>query len=251
MEENKRRRAVNHVIIFTSDAENADVKQVRLKTWLVILIVIIISVLVGALIGYFYFEARQWKIAMKESVQRAERETKQLDDLRAELQAEKDKESELEDKIHSLEEEKSIISESANQTTLEKEAIQKELDQFYIPQSFPLNGSASKMEEIAGEGENIVLRLVSSAGVMVVATAKGKVVAVNDDLEYGHNVWVDHENGYITIYRNQGNPLVKTGDIVFPGTALFLMERRNTTLGYQIMLNGEYVNPTKILDVKG
>ena len=41
MEENKRRRAVNHVIIFTSDAENADVKQVRLKTWLVILIVII------------------------------------------------------------------------------------------------------------------------------------------------------------------------------------------------------------------
>ena len=33
---------------------------------------------------------------------------------------------------------------------------------------------------------------------MVVATAAGTVTAVNDDGDYGHNIWVDHGNGYVT-----------------------------------------------------
>lgn len=78
---------------------------------------------------------------------------------------------------------------------------------------------------------------------MVVATAGGTVIAVNDEGEYGHNIWIDHGNGYITIYRNQGDVKVKQGETVTQRTTLFLIGADNTKLGYQMMKDGAYINP--------
>jgi murein DD-endopeptidase MepM/ murein hydrolase activator NlpD len=86
---------------------------------------------------------------------------------------------------------------------------------------------------------------------MVVATAKGTVTAVNDDAEYGHNVWVSHDNGYVTIYRNQGTATVEVGDTVAQGTTLFIMSKENLVLGYQVMKDGSYVDPMDVLEIKG
>ena len=86
---------------------------------------------------------------------------------------------------------------------------------------------------------------------MVVATAKGTVIDVNDDLEYGHNIWVDHGNGYVTVYRNTNDPLVKKGDLVYQGTALFLIGGSESVVGYQIMLDGNYLNPLDLIEIKG
>ena len=91
----------------------------------------------------------------------------------------------------------------------------------------------------------------ASQGTTVVATASGTVTAVNDDAEYGHNVWVDHGNGYVTIYRNQGDPSVKQGDSVVQGTTLFLIGESNTRLGYQMMKDGSYINPMDMLAISG
>ena len=85
----------------------------------------------------------------------------------------------------------------------------------------------------------------------MVATAKGTVIAVNDDLEYGHNVWVDHGNGYITIYRSKHTALVSQGDAVVRGTTLFLIEEAKEKFGYQIVKEGEYVNPLDFMAING
>ena len=79
------------------------------------------------------------------------------------------------------------------------------------------------MEEVT-EGEPMCI-FHASVGTTVVAVASGTVMAVNDDETYGHSVWVDHGNGYITIYRNKGDATVAVGDSVVQGTTLFVIEK--------------------------
>lgn len=86
---------------------------------------------------------------------------------------------------------------------------------------------------------------------MVVATAGGTVINVNDDSEYGHNVWIDHGNGYVTIYRNKGTVTVKQGDKVVQGTTLFLIDEDSTQLGYQMMRDNVYISPMELLAISG
>ena len=86
---------------------------------------------------------------------------------------------------------------------------------------------------------------------MVISTANGTVLAVNDDGMFGHNVWIDHGNGYVTIYRNSGDVKVKQGESVTKGTTLFIIKDAQSKLGYQIMQDGEYRNPMEILAISG
>jgi hypothetical protein len=44
---------------------------------------------------------------------------------------------------------------------------------------------------------------------------------------------------------------VKIGDEVYPGTTIFMIEPIGTSVGYQIMLDGSYVNPLDVIEIKG
>lgn len=249
METKKRKSLTNHVIIVTSDAADANVKQFRMKTWLLVAIIFVVFALVGALIGYLFYEERIWQAAIDKSnrqVQSMQQLQAENEQVKAELEAQK---LELTDRIQGLQDEIALLSENLNQKIENEKRLTEELNGFSVPKSFPLNGAASSMDLLDENTKTV--KIATAEGTMVVATAKGTVVAVNDELEFGHNVWVDHGNGYVTIYRNQGDPVVKQGDIVFQGTTLFVIEEKNTELGYQIMLNGDYVNPMDIMDIKG
>lgn len=71
--------------------------------------------------------------------------------------------------------------------------------------------------------------------------ASGTVIAINDDEIYGHSVWVDHGNGYVTIYRNKGDTTVNVEDSVVQGTTLFVIGEDNADLGYQMQKDGSYI----------
>lgn len=100
-------------------------------------------------------------------------------------------------------------------------------------------------------GEDLTLVFTASSGAMVVATASGTVIGVNDDTEYGHNVWIDHGNGYVTVYRNQGEVKVKQGETVTRGATLFLITEDSSKLGYQVRKDDVYVDPMDMLDISG
>lgn len=249
MESNKHKSLTNHVIIVTSDAVDANVKQFKIKTWILILVVMILFALVGALIGYLFYEERIWQAAIDKSnrqLQTMENLQKENEQVKAQLE---ERELELNDQIQALMEDNQVLSSLLNQKIENEKALTDELAAFSLPTSFPLNGAASSME-LADEVSKVV-KIKTTEGVMVVAAAKGTVIAVNDELEFGHNVWVDHGNGYVTIYRNLGEPVVKQGDIVYQGTTLFVVGEDNQELGYQIMINGDYVNPLDVIDIKG
>lgn len=249
MEGNQEKRRRNHVIIVTSDATNANVRQFKIRTWILGLIMIVLFAAFGALLGFLFYEERIWQTAIERSNQQLEKmETLSREKDQVKSQMEK-QELALQEQITSLQDEVQLLSTTLNQKVENEKALQEKLDSLSVPTGFPLNGSASAIE---AEGKDQVgIRITTSPGVMVIATAKGTVIAVNDDVEYGHNVWVDHGNGYVSIYRNASSPAVKVGDEVYMGTTVFLVGDGANMVGYQMMYQDEYVNPLDVIEIKG
>lgn len=240
----KHKRKMNHVVIVTSDAVDANVKQFRIRPWMLQVVISIVCVIIGAFIGYFIYEEQLWEVARQRSNEQQE-VMKRLEDEKLALESEKEA---LQVEINGLNDQILILSETVNQKVQNENELTAILEEQSLPTEFPLTGSAS-MQEVA-EGDPMCV-FTASEGIMVVATAGGTVIAVNDDSEYGHNVWIDHGNGYVTIYRNKGDVIVKQGDNVVQGTTLFLIGENNTQLGYQMMKDGSYISPMEMLAISG
>lgn len=238
------KRKNSHVVIVTSDAADGRMKQFRIRPWILQTLIIIACVFVGGVIGYFIYAediwaARQQRTALQDdAISTLEQEKAELEEQINALNAE----------IESLNGNVKILSETVAQKVQREDELSEKLEQQSLPTKFPLKGLAT-MEEVT-EGDPICI-FSSSSGSMVVATANGTVVVVNEDPEYGNNVWVDHGNGYTTIYRNRGEVKVKQGETVTQGATLMLITDDDSKLGYQMMKDGAYVDPMDMLDISG
>jgi septal ring factor EnvC (AmiA/AmiB activator) len=244
----KHKRKTSHVVILTSDAVDANVKQFRIKPWVTQLLVGGVCILIGAALGYVLYEEQIWQKAVERNGE-LHATIKELEDENEALLTEMEAlHTKYQTEIDGLNGQILILSETVNQKVQIESELAAKLDGQMLPTEFPLTGSAS-MQEVS-EGDPLCI-FVASVGDMVVATAGGTVTAVNDDVEFGHNVWVDHGNGYITIYRNKGEAIVKQGDKVVQGTSLFLIGEDNTGLGYQMLKDGNYISPMEMLAISG
>ncbi|RKM58261.1 hypothetical protein D6853_01610 [Butyrivibrio sp. X503] len=135
-----------------------------------------------------------------------------------------------------------------------------------IPSGFPLTGSANidyavddvnstnitKVDDRNSEEEGNPLVLFSAAsGSNIIAAGTGTVQSVTSDAKFGNYVSIDHGNGYISIYRNSGTPIVSEGDEVDRGDILFVVDGNNTKLGYQIQKDDTYINPEELIEING
>lgn len=87
-------------------------------------------------------------------------------------------------------------------------------------------------------------------GTMIVAAGAGEVQSV-EELAEGTSVKIDHGNGFVTVYLFKGNPKVKVGDEVLRGTLLFEVTSNNAKFSFQILENGNYVNPMDMMEIHG
>lgn len=244
MQRKKHKRKMSHVVIVTSDAADASVKQFRIRPWVLQTIILLLCVIIGVLIGVLIYEGQIWEAVNRSNTEKQET----ILALEADKLELNDEKKELEAQIVELNDKIQILSDTVNEKVQNENELTAQLEKQSLPTEFPLNGSAS-MEEMT-DGDPLCV-FNASVGITVVATARGTVMAVNDDGEYGHNVWVDHGNGYITIYRNQGDAMVKKGDSVAQGTTLFIIGEENTKLGYQMLKDGTYINPMDMLAISG
>lgn len=252
------KRKNSHLVIVTSDAVDAGVKNFRIRPWMLQTIILILCVIIGALIGYFVYEKDIWEAELEQVVRRdkaidgLEQEKAELEGQIAELNnqiAELNNQiAGLNDQISDKNEDIRILSNTVDQKVQSEAELKQRLEELSVPSKFPLNSGASM--DTPPEGELICVFKVQS-GALVVATANGTVISVNDDPVYGHNVWVDHGNGYVTIYRNKGEVKVEQGKTVTQGTTLMLITDSDSRLGYQIMKDGEYVDPMGMLNISG
>ena len=235
------KRKNSHVVIVTSDAVDIKTKHFRIRPWVVQFFVLLFSVALGLGIGFLIYEKDALDAVASEDgavIVQNEEEIARLEAENASLQ------SQIEDLNSTIQ----ILSETVTQKTESERILSDQITQQFLPTVFPLTGSAS--EETPPEGEPICV-YTAKAGSMVVATGNGTVYAVVDDSEYGHNVWIDHGNGYMTIYRNKGEVKVRQGDNVTQGSTIYLIGEDNNVLGYQMMKEGEYIDPMDMLDIHG
>lgn len=247
----KHRRKNNHVVIVTSDAADSRMKQFHIRPWMLKTIIVILCIIIGALIGCLVYEKDVWTERLgqatkeNESIVLLEQEKAELENRITGLNEEIDG---LNGEITGLNEKIQILSETVSQKVERESELAGELEGRFLPTRLPLSERAT-MDEVTDD--ETLCTFTATSGSMVVATADGTVTAVNDDPEYGHNVWVDHGNGYTTIYRNQGEVKVKQGETVTQGTTLFLITDNSSKLGYQMMKDGAYVNPMDMLNISG
>lgn len=141
-----------------------------------------------------------------------------------------------------------VLSETVSRKTATEDAVSQETVENALPKGFPLSGSAT-ME--AAEGEEPALVFTTSKGVNIITTGTGTVLSVDADTEYGTKIVIDHENGYYSIYRNNGTALVKTGEKLGKGYILFSVGEDNQTLAYQIQQNEQYIDPMQMINING
>ena len=98
---------------------------------------------------------------------------------------------------------------------------------------------------------NPILLLESSEGNSVIAAGSGTVLTVTTDAKFGNMVSIDHGNGYISIYRNAGDPLVTEGSQIDKGDIIFVISDKNTTLGFQIQQDEQYIDPEDLIEING
>ena len=131
-----------------------------------------------------------------------------------------------------------------------EDAISQEESENAMPKGFPLSGTAT-MEETTDAEEHPMLEFTAADGVNIVSTGTGVVLSIDADEQYGNKIVIDHGNGYQSIYRNNGTPLVKTGETLGKGYILFTVGEDNTKLGYEITQNEEYIDPMTLIEING
>lgn len=237
MSKNRHKRKVSHILIYTTDAVDADMKQVRIHPWVLAGVTLIVCCVLGAVIGYAVYEGELWgRIREHDASQNAA------------LIAAQDEKGALQEKIDEQDAKIEMLSITIQDQTQQIADLQAQIAEQSVPTDYPLTGSASMT--VITDGDPMV-EFTAMEGSTVVAAGKGVVTAVEEDEVYGSRVVIDHGNGYVSIYRNKGESQVKAGDEVASGTTLFMVTEDNRQLGYQIKENDVYIDPTTIIAIKG
>ena len=68
--EQKKQKANKHVVIVTSEADAAKVRQFRIPPVALQIAIVISCIVLGAVIGYFIFESKMWESVMEKNRER-------------------------------------------------------------------------------------------------------------------------------------------------------------------------------------
>lgn len=233
----KHKRKVRRIVIFTSDAVDAKIKQWRIRPWLINVMLLLVCILVGGMIGFLTYEGQIWA-GIQDTLDQKDKDI-------AALQEENDS---LVLEVETLTAKITLLSDTVNQKAQDADELENQLAEQSMPTASPLTGSA-RTEEIS-DGEPMCI-FTGKEDSTVVATATGTVLSVEDDEAYGHRITIDHGNGYMTVYRNKGDAKVRAGDSVARGTTLYIVGEDNLQLCYQVLRDGVYIDPLEMLDVSG
>ena len=184
----------------------------------------------------------------------------QIDELTNESATLEASNGELETKVQQL-------SAALNQRLEDEQISAEEAETLAVPTGCPLTGTASMTPAVDDPNDTKVTKLTednqdsatgnplvlfdSAAGNSVIASGSGTVQTVTTDVKFGNMVTIDHGNGYISIYRNMGDPLVTEGSAIDKGDIIFVITEDNTTLGYQIQQDEQYINPEDLIEING
>lgn len=236
MEQNAKRKT-KFALLLVTEKEDGTIRQHTIGSALVEFAAAILFLLIVAVICKFVYDSITIKDARKEIVN----QIVTINNLTDENEALSVENATLSSKV-------TVLSETVSKKAASEDALSQETVENALPKGFPLSGSATMKE--AEEGDPMLI-FTAAAGVNVVTTGTGTVVSASADETYGTKIVIDHGNGYLSIYRNNGTPLVKSGETLGKGYILFSVGEDNQELGYQIMKDDAYIDPMTLIDING
>lgn len=233
----KRQRKYNYTLMLFVDSKEGRIRQMGIGPAVIESIAVIGLVVLFALAilcavrGNRLEEMQNLNQSQADRIQELEEENTDLRALREELT-----------------EKVTILSDTINQKVEEEEALEEAQAQAHMPVGFPMSSSAS-LEE--ADSEEPMVKLNGTEGNSVIASADGTVISITTDTSYLHCIKIDHGNGYVSIYRNDGDAMVKEGDEVVRGAILYVIGEENTELGYQITYDEKFMDPMELINIDG
>ncbi len=265
LRDTKHKKKIRRQMIVASSDVNEKVKPMVIHKGLIYSGVALACIAVGAAIGYFANEAGIIKGYTEGINSRNERIAALESDITS-----------LNDIISAKDSEINMLSQTVLVKNEEIDALNEELGSMYIPTEFPMSGSATMTHTTDGEIPVIIFN--GSEGDFCRATAAGTVIEIRSnpresddgsiaeyyvagedtdktevkrDLGYYTVITIDHGNGYCTVYMNDGDAVVSEGDRVSAGNTLYNLKSGNTSVGYKMILNGEYIDPEEVMIISG
>lgn len=236
-EEKKRGRKYKYTLMLFMDSKEGNVRQLQIDPVVVetLAAVLVVSLVVLAVICRFrgeeLAELRETNAYQAAQIQTLETENGDLT-VRQE---------ELAQKV-------TVLSDTINRMVEEEEKAEEKEAKARMPIGFPMTSSAS-MEKV--DGEEPMVKLTGTEPGSIVAAGNGVVDSITSDSSYLHCVRIDHGNGYTSIYRNDGDVMVREGVEIVRGSILYVIGEDNTQLGYQILYEDKYVDPMELLNIDG
>ena len=175
----------------------------------------------------------------------------------------------LSKQIEDLSAKNAAMGESLQSANDDLAALQEVTNKEKIPTAYPLKGTAAIVNVALNEEGNAVtvnqigddpdITSVSDNEVMftvstdtnVIATASGNVTELLEDSTYGYIIRIDHGNGYESLYKGMGVPLVSVGDYVCQGSVIMKIAAENSAFLYQIIKDGSFIDPMTCMDING
>lgn len=235
--EQQTKRKSKFALLLVTEKEDGTIKQHHISSTVVEVAAAILFVIFVAVICKFVYDTITIKDARKEIVN----QIVTINSLTDENEALSVENSTLNSKI-------AVLSETVSKKAATEDALSQETIENALPKGFPLSGSATMKESEDGDP---MLIFTASSGINIITTGTGTVVSVDADEVYGARIVIDHENGYKSVYRNNGTPLVKNGEELGKGYILFSIGEDNQELGYQIMKDDQYIDPMLLIDING
>ncbi len=252
----KHRHKRHYTFMIISGDSDGSTKRLHLNHFKTQLLAYIAFVIALAIICYIIYSA----ITISNLRQIDQQQKAQINDLMTQASTLEASNDDLNTKVE-------LLTATLSQRLEDEQISAEEAENLAIPSGFPLTGTATmvlsmddpnetKVTEITEENKdtvtgNPVLVLESTSGNSVVAAGSGTVSTVTTDVKFGNMVTIDHGNGYISTYRNSGDPLVSEGATIDKGDIIFVIGDDNTSLGFQIEKDGVYMDPEDLIEING
>ena len=252
-----RKSKKSYTVMIISDSARNQRKEFHINAGLAGTVMLGSFLLLVGVVCYVVYSV----ITLSDSLERCRLQADQIvklqeerEQLEAEAEGLKAEKEEMAEQINNL-------NDTVDQHAQVQQALAAEEEEAHIPRGFPLSGTAQlKTEETADDDEDEGMRahedrkeviFAASEGINVIASGTGTVLSVDVDVDYGNVVSIDHGNGYISIYRNNGTPVVKAGNEITRGAILYVVGEDNAELGYSISKDDTYIEPMEMIEING
>lgn len=251
-----RKSKKSYTVMIISDSARNQRKEFHINAGLAGAVMVVSFLLLVCAVCYVVYSV----ITLSDSMERFKLQADQIVNLQEEIEQLEAEAEGLKAEKEEMAEQINILNDTVDQHAQVQQELVAEEEEAHIPKGFPLSGTAQlKTEETADDDEEGMrahedrkeVIFAASEGINVIASGTGTILSVDVDVDYGNVVSIDHGNGYVSIYRNNGTPVVKAGNEITRGSILYVVGEDNTELGYSISKDDTYIEPMEMIEING